>query len=179
MKLLRIHPSPLALSLLLAFSAGLGQAKPLLNFKTPIELTLDGHYVITNPDNPDDPNYFCPGLDPATQDTEFDLFGSLHILLTLTEDKSGAVHIHFLAQVQGVIAVGATTGTIYRAVGLTEETGSFSEAHATTDTYVNRLRFVGPGGAESYVEKFTFRITLTPEGAVKAEIMRVEIQCLE
>lgn len=78
---------------------------------------------------------------------------------------------------QGAVAIGASTGTIYRVVG--GDSGPFvlAPSQGLTGTFAANLRVIGPGDADSFLAHILNRITVTPTGEVTAFIDVLSIEC--
>jgi hypothetical protein len=101
----------------------------------------------------------------------------LAVTSTTTTPSGGTVEtIHF--QPQGVSGIDTTTGTMYRAVGLTRDTTvSFPAGDGFTDTFVNRFHIQATGGGESFLVTETYHITVSPDGTVRVEFDKFESTC--
>lgn len=101
------------------------------------------------------------------------LSGILHVQAHATVSNSGNVVARTHFQPQGVTGVGQTTGDVYRAVGITQET-----AHGTgTFTYVNNFRLIGPGTDNDFHVKQTIHVTVDANGNVTAVVDSTTTTC--
>jgi hypothetical protein len=93
--------------------------------------------------------------------------GTLLVTSTTTATPSGGfvAAIHF--QPQGISGVDTTTGTLYRATGLTRDIFVVSPAGGYTETFINRFHIQATTGAESYLVTETFHITIGANGSVR------------
>jgi hypothetical protein len=105
------------------------------------------------------------------------LSGTLLITSTTTATPSGGfvAAVHF--QPQGVSGVDTTTGTMYRATGLTRDIFVSSPAGGYTETFVNRFHIQATTGAESFVVKEVFHITISPNGSVRVVFDKFSSTC--
>jgi hypothetical protein len=105
------------------------------------------------------------------------LAGTLLVTASTTLTPSGglAFAIHF--QPQGVSGVDSTTGTIFRAVGLTRDVLVISPAGGITETFVNRFHIQATGGAQSYLVSNLFHITVTPDGTLRVIVDNFSSTC--
>jgi hypothetical protein len=103
--------------------------------------------------------------------------GSLLVVTSTTATPSGGFieAIHF--QPQGISGIDTTTGTTYRAVGLTRDITVNSPAGGFTDTFVNRFLIQATGGGESYKATGTAHITVSPDGTVRVDFDREASTC--
>jgi hypothetical protein len=102
-----------------------------------------------------------------------------HLLVTTTSTATpagGVVYaIHF--QPQGVQGVDVTTGTLYRATGLTRDLVVATPPGGFTETYVNRFHIQATTGAESYIVTELFHITFSPDGTIRVVIDKFSGPC--
>jgi len=82
--------------------------------------------------------------------------------------------IHFNGQ--GAVAVGATTGTVYRIVGADTNPIVLGPG-ALAASYDANLLAIGPGAANSFMAHILQHITVTPNGDITSEIEVVSISC--
>lgn len=103
--------------------------------------------------------------------------GQILVVTTTTTTPSGGFvsAIHF--QPQGLTGVDTTTGTIYRAVGLTRDLVVNSPAGGSTETFVNRFFIQATGGAESFKATETYHVTISPDGTVTVEFDKLASTC--
>jgi hypothetical protein len=103
--------------------------------------------------------------------------GPLLVVASTTATPSGGMvsTIHF--QPQGVSGIDTTTGTMYRAVGLTREVTVNSPAGGFTDTFVNRFHIQATRGGESFKVTETFHITVSPDGTIRVEFDKFASTC--
>ena len=101
----------------------------------------------------------------------------LTVASTTTTPSGGTVEtIHF--QPQGISGIDTTTGTMYRAVGLTREvTVTHQGGVGFTDTFVNRFHIQATGGGESFLATTTAHITVSPDGTIRVEFDKSESTC--
>jgi hypothetical protein len=84
---------------------------------------------------------------------------------TSTTSGGLVVAIHF--QPQGVSGVDLSTGTVFRATGLTRDLIVDSPPGGYTETFVNQFHIQATGGAESYIVTELFHVTVTADGTVR------------
>ena len=83
----------------------------------------------------------------------------------------------FRAGPQGISATDPITGIVYHATGVTRDTTVVSPSGGSTETFVNRFHLQATRGAESFVVSETFHVTVTPSGAVTAELDHFSATC--
>lgn len=96
-----------------------------------------------------------------------ELSGTLLVTSTITATPNGGFLVADHFQPQGVSGIDTTTGTAYHAVGLTRDIFISSPAGGFVETFVNRFHIQATGGAESFVVKEVFHVTVTPDGSVR------------
>jgi hypothetical protein len=113
----------------------------------------------------------------CTSGDDVALSGTLLITSTTTATPSGGfvAAVHF--QPQGVSGVDTTTGTMYRATGLTRDLFVSSPAGGYTETFVNRFHIQATTGAESFVANEVFHITISPNGSVRVVFDKFSSTC--
>jgi len=103
--------------------------------------------------------------------------GPLLVTSTSTSTPSGGLlfAIHF--QPQGVAGVDLSTGTRYRATGLTRDLAVNSPPGGFTETFVNRFHIQATRGAESFIVTETFHVTISPDGTIRVEFDNFSATC--
>jgi hypothetical protein len=97
------------------------------------------------------------------------LSGPVLIVENETTTPSGGFITHFRAGPQGISAV-ASDGTVFHATGVTKDSFVTTPAGGSTETFINRFHIQATRGAQSFDITETFHITVTPAGAVTAEV---------
>ena len=82
--------------------------------------------------------------------------------------------IHFNGQ--GSVAVGLTTGTVYRIVGADTNTIVLDPGTLAASFEANLLA-IGPGGADSFMAHILQHITVTPDGEITSLVDVFDISC--
>jgi hypothetical protein len=82
--------------------------------------------------------------------------------------------IHFNGQ--GPVAVGLTTGTVYRIVGA-DTTAVVLAPDTLAASFEATLMAIGPGAANSFMAHILQHVTVTPNGDVTAEMDVFDISC--
>ncbi len=106
-----------------------------------------------------------------------ELSGTLLVTSTTTVTPSGGFLVADHFQPQGISGIDTTTGTVYRAVGLTRDIFISSPAGGLVETYVNRFHIQATRGAESYLVKEVFHVTVSPDGTVRVEFDKFSSTC--
>ena len=106
-----------------------------------------------------------------------DLNGRLHTLITFTingSEVSGLMHF----QPQGLGGTGETTGTRYRATGVTKSSfsGSLQNGEFNT-TFVNNFRIIGQGPGNNFLVHETAHITINADGKLTANHDNLSAEC--
>jgi hypothetical protein len=101
--------------------------------------------------------------------------GDLHVRTHLTADAHGGVHVVQHFNPQGVSAVGATSGAVYRAVGMTRD--QFNTGFGQTTSYVNNFRLIGRGLASNYSVHQNVHVTINADGTVSTTVGHEAIRC--
>lgn len=102
--------------------------------------------------------------------------GSVHMLITLTYDRSGGFHGKMFSQAQGLQAVGLSTGENYQAAGayMAQWNGRIGETY----TYSNIFRLIGQGTGIVFVVQEFYHITVSANGEVAVEHDSSNVECL-
>ncbi len=103
------------------------------------------------------------------------LTGTLNIVLVEKTNGNGHVVFHLGTNPQGATGMGLTTGTVYRATGITLETVTVSPGF--TDTFVNNFRIIGPGRTANVLIHEVFHVTVNAQGVVTAELDHFTAEC--
>ncbi len=103
-----------------------------------------------------------------------DFSGSLHIVFKSTV-SNGVAHIYIHLQPQGLKGIGASTGDIYKATGVTME-------HLALDlnsegTYVNNYKLIGPGPDNNLVIHQNYHYTVNGQGLLTVLKLHEVIDC--
>ena len=139
--------------------AGVVQAEVTVNEKVPINIVT-----------------FVPCANGgAGEDVTLD--GTLHVVMSMTingNNFSGKIHF----QPQGVKGVGAITGDVYKATGVTQEqvSGSFVNGQFES-TSVNNFRIIGPGKGNNLLVHQVFHVTFNANGDMTANVVSTSIEC--
>jgi hypothetical protein len=104
------------------------------------------------------------------------LYGSVHLLITLTGDGAGGQHAHVQIAYNDVRALGLTTGTTYVVPGAGDLELNLTHG-AANETLATRAEFIAPGGQNDFYVDYTVHITIDPNGAVTAEVLDIRIGC--
>ena len=105
------------------------------------------------------------------------LEGSLHILTHVTINGNNiSAKSHF--QPQGVQGVGATTGDLYNATGVTQDQfkGSLTNGQAEF-TYINNFRIIGQGPGNNFTVHQNVHQTFNANGDVTSTVNNSTADC--
>ena len=103
--------------------------------------------------------------------------GPILATTTTTVTPSGGLLAAFHVQPQGISGVDTTTGTMYRAVGLTRDVSVTSPPGGYTETFINRFHIQATTGAESFLVSEVFHVTISPDGSVRVEFDKLSATC--
>jgi hypothetical protein len=101
--------------------------------------------------------------------------GNLHILITFSISANGGVRAKTHFQPQGATGVGAITGDIYRATGVTQF--QFNSHVGYEETFVNNFRIIGPGPGNNFLAHTTAHLTINANGDVTAFVEHFSVDC--
>jgi len=102
--------------------------------------------------------------------------GTIDVLLVFHYDKDGN-QTKLIAHPHAGILIGQTTGTIFRATGVTLFLGDNNpDKGAFTDTFINRYHLVGQGGVQFWNFN-TIHVTITPDGDITADVLNEYTTC--
>jgi hypothetical protein len=104
-----------------------------------------------------------------------DLTGPLHVLMTVTSDAAGGVHITVHSQPMGITGIGETTGDSYQGTGVTR-----TDLNATvgqTITFVNNFRIIGHGPGNNFQVHQMLHIIISADGTATVVADHVAIDC--
>lgn len=105
--------------------------------------------------------------------------GTLHFIFEMAISDSGNVQIKIQYQPQGAIAIGQTTGDIYRAVGLTETVETFqADGLPGTFTLVNNFLMIGPGTDNNVQVHINLHVTVDNNDNLTAFVDNVRVTCM-
>jgi hypothetical protein len=90
--------------------------------------------------------------------------GAFHVSEHTTIDENGGFHFTFVANDHNVTAVGLSTGTAYRRVGVTHISDNFSGQLPYQRTYTNSFSFIGKGVAKNTLEIDIVRLSIDENG---------------
>jgi hypothetical protein len=105
------------------------------------------------------------------------LSGTLLAVFTEIATPSGGEVLAFHFQPQGVSGVDLVNGTVFRATGLTRDLIVNSPPGGSTETFVNRFHIQATRGAESYIVRELFHVTVTPDGTVTVFFDNITTTC--
>jgi len=104
-----------------------------------------------------------------------ELSGTLLVTSTTTATPNGFLFAdHF--QPQGISGVDTTTGTRYRATGLTRDLFTVSKG-GVTETTINRFHIQATTGAESFIVREVFHIVFGADGTQRVFLDKFSVIC--
>lgn len=145
-----------------------GEISPTPNF------SAQAGGVETNVSVPIDQSIVVPCANGGVGETVV-LSGDLHIVLNVTIDDQGGVHVKEKFQPQGVSGLGLTTGTTYRATGGTQT--EFNIGFGVEETDINNVRLIGPGPGNNLLIHSTDHITINANGVVTVVHSNSTVDC--
>ena len=105
-----------------------------------------------------------------------ELSGTLLVTSTTTATPDGGFLFADHFQPQGVSGVDTTTGTLYRASGLTRDLFTSSKG-GVTETTVNRFHIQATTGAESFIVREVFHIVFGADGTQRVFLDKFSVIC--
>jgi hypothetical protein len=105
------------------------------------------------------------------------LTGELHFVVHTT-NANGASHSTMVLIPQGVVGVGAETGTQYRAVGGDREQYNFNGVAPVTYTNTDMYNLVSQGGNDNLLVYFTIHVTVNANGETTVEVDQNTSVCI-
>ena len=120
---------------------------------------------------------FTAGVQLCTSGDIVQLSGTLLVTSTTTALPNGGVLAASHFQPQGVSGVDTTTGTAYRAVGLTRDVAVSSPAGGYTETFVDQFHIQSTAGAESFLVTEVYHVTIGSDGSVRVEFDKFSATC--
>jgi hypothetical protein len=103
------------------------------------------------------------------------LTGTILTSTTVTPNHGGGFLVAFHSNPQGVTGVGLTSGALYHGTGVTRETTTVNGA--STDTFVNSFKLIGPGSTPNSLETDVFHVTIDANGNVTSVVASTTIKC--
>jgi hypothetical protein len=101
--------------------------------------------------------------------------GQLHILMAMTFDDAGGVHVKDHFQPQGLTGVGLITGDKYQGTGVTQD--EFNAKVGVETTTINNFRIIGQGPGNNYLVHENTHITINADGTVTASVDNLSVDC--
>lgn len=108
---------------------------------------------------------------------EVAISGDLHVLTHTTVLESGKVTAKSHFQPQGISGVGAETGAIYRATGVTQDVLVLNGDPPLAYTSVNNFRLIGPGPGNNLTVHQVFHLTVNANGEVTVSLDSGKTEC--
>jgi hypothetical protein len=106
------------------------------------------------------------------------LTGDLHMLIQVTEDADGGLHVRTHSQPQGVSGTGLSSGTTYRGVGVNQRVVYVPpESLLKVHTLVSRFYFVSEGPSENLLVSDTVHVTFNADHEPTVDFVHADIRC--
>ena len=105
------------------------------------------------------------------------LSGRLLVVTSETTTASGADRFAIHFQPQGVSGVDLVTGTVFHATGLTRDLIVISPPGGFVETFVNYFHIQATRGAQSFIVREVFHVTVTANGTVRVSFDRFRSTC--
>lgn len=155
---------------------GLTIATLLLAFSVPIIAPAQADSETTNDFIPIAQVSFVPCANGGAGEL-VSVSGILHVLSHATINDN-RVNLKQQFQPQGATAIGLSTGDVYRAVGGTRFHDTFPLTNgATTFTFVNNFRMIGPGTDNNLQVHQNIHTTINANGDVTSTVNNTSIDC--
>jgi hypothetical protein len=103
--------------------------------------------------------------------------GPLLITASTTPTPSGGLMLAIHFQPQGVTGVDLSTGTVFRATGLTRDLIVYTPPGGYVETFVNQFHVQATGGAQSYIVTTVFHLAVTPDGTFRVYFDNMSATC--
>ena len=108
------------------------------------------------------------------------LTGDIHLLIHQTLDANGGIHVQTQSQPQGggLLGTGQTSGTQYKAVGVSQENVYLPPGEGSETTIVSRFQLVSEGSSVNTLLEVTIHLTFNANGEPTARVLHSEIKCV-
>ena len=107
------------------------------------------------------------------------LDGTLHLVEHTSFNAAGGRNVRWVFNAPNVLAVGQSSGTVYRATGPTHMT--FTDNNLTAPprerTFLDVLHLVGPGEATDLFAWSLFHVTRNASGQITASVSLQRVEC--
>lgn len=134
-----------------------------------------GFAVVLNAGFPFARDVFIPcALDGAGEIVS--LSGTIHVLITTTQDATGGIHFDRHAQPQNMTGVGQTSGASYQGTGVTRTQFNAPGLPYET-TFVDNFRIIGQGSGNNLLLHTTMHQTFDANGNMTADILNTSVEC--
>ena len=105
------------------------------------------------------------------------LDGNMHLLVSVTTDENGGVHLHIHVNTLGVSATGLSSGTVYRSVTVQNTIVNLAGPPPAEASDVFLLRLLGPGRGGNLIATGTSHVTVNANGDVTANFSNFNVSC--
>jgi hypothetical protein len=118
-------------------------------------------------------------LNPCTGEHMTITSGTLQLLVQVTDDASGGLHVVVHGNAQGVVATGEVTGDMYRLAGdfWTEENLNGDDGLPLVIQVVEVHDVDSQGSSDNFIVHVVSHLTLNADGAVTASVDSVSAEC--
>lgn len=103
------------------------------------------------------------------------LEGTIHFTFHAKFDSAGGLHIHSLANPQGVRGYGQLTGDKYQGTGVAKE--NFTLLPGQTSTFIDNFRIIGQGPGNNLLIHQNTHYTINANGDITAEVDNFSAEC--
>jgi hypothetical protein len=105
--------------------------------------------------------------------------GDLHFVFNVVLNPRGGITVVSSDNPQGITGVGLTTGTQYQGTGGARNIIAIGSptTSALSFTIISNFRLVSEGSSDNFLVHETIHFTLTPDGEVTAEVVKLEATC--
>ncbi len=117
-------------------------------------------------------------LNPCTGERVTITTGTLQVLVQVTDDAAGGVHVVVDGNAQGVVATGETTGDTYRLAGdfWTEENVAGDGVPLVVEV-VEVHDVLSQGAGDNVIVRLVSHLTVNADGTVTASVDSVSAEC--
>lgn len=105
------------------------------------------------------------------------LTGDLHVLIHVTIDSSGGMHMDAHFQPQGVSGTGVTTGDKYQGTGETSFRANIPGPPPFESSFVNNFKIIGQGPGNNFLVHENSHITVNANGDITVVHDNLSIDC--
>jgi hypothetical protein len=112
------------------------------------------------------------------QGEDAELSGTVHLVITRTEDKSGGFHLKSVENFQKVVLTGQITGDVWHGTGVSKGSNNFAQIDKTiVVTLVKNFGFIGQGSTPNLKGVDIIHITANANGVLTATHDQIKVTC--